>query len=94
MGDTDPVFADHRTLFPRYRRIGCAVSRTYIPNSDVLSLAHLLDAAFEVLRFELPVFVIRLGEMVGIDKRIAAHETAKCLFPAWDSNRIVSDPPS
>ena len=69
-------------------------SRTYIPNSHVPSLAHMLAAAFEVLRFELPVFVIGLGEMVGVDKRIATPETAKCLFPAWDSNRIVSDPPS
>ena len=35
-----------------------------------------------------------LGKMVGVDKRIATPETAKCLFPAWESNRIVSDPPS
>jgi hypothetical protein len=67
-------------------------SRTYIHNSDLPSLAHLLAAAFEVLGFELPVFVIRLGEMVGVDKRVATPETAECLFPAWDSNRIVSDP--
>jgi hypothetical protein len=38
------------------------------PNSRVPFLAHLLAAAFEVLRFELPVFVIRLKEMVGVDK--------------------------
>jgi hypothetical protein len=67
-------------------------SRKYIPNSQVPSLAHLLAAAFEVLGFKLPVFVIRLGEMVGVDKRIATLETTKCLFPAWESNRIVSDP--
>jgi len=58
------------------------------------SLAHLLAAAFEVLGFELPVFVIRLGKMVGVDERIATPEPAKYLFPAWESNRIVSDPPS
>ena len=57
-------------------------------------LAHLLAAAFEVLAFELPVFGIRLGEMVGVDKRIATPETAKRLFPAWDPNRVVSDQPS
>jgi len=34
----------------------------------------LLAAAFEVLGFELPVFVIRLGEMVGVDKRIATPD--------------------
>src|ERR1700680_1596732 len=66
-------------------------SRSHIPNSHVPSLAHLLAAAFELLRFELPVFVIRLGEMVGVDKRVATPETAKCLFPAWELNRIVSD---
>jgi hypothetical protein len=57
-------------------------------------LAHLLAAAFEVLAFELPVFGIRLGEMVGVDKRLATPETAKCLFPPGESNRIVSDPPA
>jgi hypothetical protein len=65
-----------------------------IPSFTCAFLAHLLAAAFEVLGFELPVFVIRLGEMVGVDKRIATPETTKCLFPAWESNRIVSDPSS
>ena len=65
-----------------------------IPSFTCAFLAHLLAAAFEVLAFELPVFGIRLGEMVGVDKRIATPETAKLLFSAWDANRIVSDPPA
>jgi len=40
----------------------------------------LLAAGFEVLGFELAVFVIRLAEMVGGDERIATPETAKCLL--------------
>jgi hypothetical protein len=68
--------------------------RENIPSLTCAFLAHLLAAAFEVLAFELPVFGIRLGEMVGVDKRIATPETAKLLFSAWDANRIVSDPPA
>src|SRR5882724_757435 len=29
------------------------------------------------------IFVVRLGETVGVNKRIARPETAKLLFPAW-----------
>jgi len=68
--------------------------RENIPLFTGAFLAHLLAAAFEVLAFELPVFGIRLGEMVGVDKRIATPESAKCLFPPGESNRIVSDPPA
>jgi hypothetical protein len=68
--------------------------RENIPSFTGAFLAHLLAAAFEVLAFELPVFGIRLGEMVGVDKRIATAETAKLLFAAWDANWIVSDPPA
>ena len=68
--------------------------RENISSFTCASLAHLLAAAFEVLAFELPVFGIRLGEMVGVDKRIATPETAKLLVSAWDANRIVSDRPS
>jgi hypothetical protein len=42
--------------------------RENIPSLTCAFLAHLLAAAFEVLAFELPVFGIRLGEMVGVDK--------------------------
>src|SRR5258706_5919504 len=45
-------------------------------------------------RFEGNNFVIRLGQTVGVDKRLATPETAGLLFPAWKSNRIVSDPSS
>jgi len=65
--------------------------RENIPSFTSAFLAHLLAAAFEVLALDLPVFGIRLGEMVGVDKRIATPETAKLLFSAWDANRIASD---
>ena len=65
--------------------------REYIPSFTCAFLAHLLAAAFEVLAFDLPVCGIRLGEMVGVDKRIATPETAKLLFSGWDANRIASD---
>jgi hypothetical protein len=68
--------------------------RKNVPSFTCAFLAHLLAAAFEVLAFELPVLGIRLGEMVGVDKRIATPETAKLLFSAWDANRVVSDPPA
>ena len=65
--------------------------RENIPSFTSAFLAHLLAAAFEVLALDLPVFGIRLGEMVGVDKRIATPETAKLLFSAWDAKRIASD---
>ena len=68
--------------------------RENIPSFTSAFLAHLLAAAFEVLAFDLRVFGIRLGEMVGVDKRIATPESAKCLFPPGESNRIASDPPA
>jgi hypothetical protein len=68
--------------------------RENVPSFACAFLAYLLAAAFEVLALDLPVFDIRLGETVGVDKRIATPETAKCLFPPGESNRIVSDPPA
>ena len=71
-----------------------ATDRSERPAFVRASLAHLLAGAFEILGYELPFFVVRLGEMVGVDKRIATPESAKCLFPPGESNRIVSDPPA
>src|SRR5713226_7329858 len=36
-------------------------------------------------KFKKNIFVVRLGQTVGVDKRIATPEAAKLLFPAWRS---------
>ena len=48
--------------------------------SGLVSLAHLLAAALEVLAFELPRLVICLGEVIGVDKAIATPETTERLL--------------
>src|SRR5260370_1757638 len=40
------------------------------------------------------IFVVRLGQTVGVDRRIARPETAKLLFPAWKLPAVISHRPA